>query len=61
MAFVGVGVFALGLLPLVVLTASGARRRGAGAPLAMVAGVCFPVTWAIWYVLDEHPYRRAGS
>jgi hypothetical protein len=61
MEIVGVGVLALCLLALEVLTASGARRRGAGAPLAVVAGVCFPVTWAVWYVVDEHPYRRAGS
>jgi len=44
---------------LVGLTAIGARRRGAGIAVSAVAGVCFPFTWAVWYLRDEHPYRRA--
>ncbi len=39
-----------------VLTMLGARRRGSGRPLAVVSGLVFPVTWVIWYVLDENPY-----
>ncbi|CAN5236995.1 hypothetical protein BH09ACT12_BH09ACT12_33930 [soil metagenome] len=44
---------------LVALTAVGASRRGAGLALAAVAGVFFPVTWTVWYVVDERPYERA--
>jgi hypothetical protein len=40
------------------LTAMGARRRGAGIPISAVAGVCFPFTWVVWYLRDEHPYRQ---
>jgi hypothetical protein len=42
-------------LPLPVLTAMGARQRGVGLPLAVLAGLVFPVTWAVWYVRDERP------
>jgi hypothetical protein len=56
---VTLGITLLGLLVLVLptLTAVGARRRGAGIPLTVLAGVCFPVTWVVWYVRDEHPYQ----
>lgn len=27
-------------------------------PLAALAGILFPVTWIVWYLKDEHPYRR---
>jgi len=50
-----------GLLTLVVLTGVGARRRGHAALPAMVAGVFFPVTWVVWYLRDERPYRQAAS
>ena len=43
-------------LPLPVLTVVGARHRGAPWVLAGVAGIVFPVTCLVWYVLDEHPY-----
>jgi hypothetical protein len=46
-------------LPLPVLTAMGAHRRGVRLPLAVLAGLAFPITWAAWYLRDEHPYRRA--
>lgn len=49
----------LGLVALMTLTAIGAHRRGRGLPGSAAAGVFFPVTWAAWYVRDEHPYRRA--
>ena len=48
-------------LTLPVLTVLGGRRRGYGWPLAVLAGVAFPIAWVAWYVQDEHPYasRRA--
>ncbi len=55
--------FLLGFVPLClalsmpVLTCVGARRRGAGVAAALVAGIFFPVTWAVWYARDERPYR----
>ena len=55
--------FLLGSVPLClalampVLTCVGARRRGAGVASAMVAGIFFPVTWAVWYARDERPHR----
>ena len=55
-------VIALVLLVLLlvpfVLTALGARRRGNSLLSAAVAGLFFPVTWTVWYLRDEHPYRR---
>ena len=45
-------------LPLPVLTALGAHRRGNAVQLAVLAGLFFPVTWTVWYLRDEHPYRR---
>jgi threonine/homoserine/homoserine lactone efflux protein len=56
-------VVAVALVPgasvvaLMALTAIGGRRRGRGLGLALVAGLFFPVTWAVWYLLDEHPGR----
>jgi hypothetical protein len=57
-------IFSIAVLGLIViavaaLTAVGERRRGGHISLAVVAGVCFPVTWVIWYVRDQHPFRRA--
>lgn len=45
-------------LPLAVLTGIGARKRGVAISLALLAGLFFPVTWTVWYLLDEQPYRR---
>jgi hypothetical protein len=45
------------LLGCMVLTASGERRRGRGIAVTVAAGIFFPVTWAVWYVRDERPYR----
>ena len=45
-------------LPLAILTAFGERRRGDGFAAVFVAGPFFPVTWTVWYLGDEHPYRR---
>jgi len=58
MVIVGLIVHAAVSLPLPVLTALGARRRGVALPLAVLAGLVFPATWAVWYLRDEHPYRR---
>lgn len=48
------------LLPLGVLTGIGARRRGAARPTALLAGVAHPLSWAVWYVRDEPPYRAVA-
>jgi hypothetical protein len=58
-----VGATGLGVIVLALgsLTAWGARRRGAGIRLAVLAGVCFPLTWTAWYLRDEAPYKRADS
>ena len=52
----GAGLGIAVLLP--VLTAVGAQRRGRGPAGALLAGIIFPITWAVWYLRDEHPYRR---
>jgi hypothetical protein len=44
--------------PLALLTAIGAHQRGRAMPLAVLAGLTWPVTWTVWYVKDEHPYPR---
>jgi hypothetical protein len=58
MLIVGLILLAVVSLPLPVLTAQGARRRGVAIPRAVLAGLFFPVTWTDWYVRDEHPYQR---
>jgi hypothetical protein len=58
MLIVGLILLAAVSLPLPVLTALGARRRGVAIPRAVLAGLFFPATWTVWYVRDEHPYRR---
>jgi hypothetical protein len=61
MVIVGVLALALVVLPVPALTALGARRRGVGPALAVMAGLFFPITWTVWYLRDEHPYRRSIS
>jgi hypothetical protein len=51
-------LLALAWVPLGVLTAFGARRRGRRWRSALLAGPLFPLTWAIWYFLDD---RAAGG
>lgn len=46
-------------LPLTVATGLGARTRGMSGLSAILAGLCFPVAWAAWYLLDEHPYGES--
>ncbi|TIC83868.1 hypothetical protein E8D34_15000 [Nocardioides sp. GY 10113] len=43
---------------LALLTGLGQRRRGTSGPLVALAGLAFPVTWLIWYLRDERPFRR---
>lgn len=50
----GVGVVWLALMG---LTATGEHRRGHGVFLVLAAGVFFPITWIVWYLVDEQPYR----
>ena len=45
-------------VPLGVLTVVGARRRGQRWRTALLAGALFPLTWTIWYFIDE---RAAGG
>lgn len=47
------------LLGCMGLTASGERRRGHGIAVTVAAGIFFPVTWAVWYLREERPYRTA--
>ena len=47
------------LLGCMGLTASGERRRGHGIAVTVAAAIFFPVTWAVWYLRDERPYRAA--
>jgi hypothetical protein len=60
MLVVGLLVLAAPALPLLLLTALGAHRRGLATPRAVLAGLFSPVTWGVWYVRDERPYRRAS-
>ncbi|HTW14054.1 MAG TPA: hypothetical protein VMF51_02935 [Nocardioides sp.] len=57
----GLLVLAAVALALPVLTGLGDRRRGHGPAHVLIAGLFFPVTWAVWYVRDEQPYQRAGA
>ena len=58
MLFVMLGILGAVGVPLALLTALGAHQRGLALPLAALTGLFFPVTWTVWYVRDEHPYRR---
>ena len=48
------------VLTIMSFTSVGAHRRGSGIALSVLAGICFPVAWAVWYLRDEHPYGRAA-
>jgi hypothetical protein len=61
MMIFGIAVLGLIVLAVAALTAVGERRRGGRILLAVVAGVCFPVTWVVWYVRDQRPFQRAHS
>lgn len=54
-----IGAAVLGVMAVMGLTAVGERRRGHGMVLVVAAGLFFPVTWAAWYLRDEHPYHTA--
>lgn len=51
-------------VPLAILTALGQYRRTHRAGLAVLAGVCFPAVWIVWYLRDDlrraQPYRAPG-
>jgi hypothetical protein len=49
------------LLPLMALTAAGQLRRRRSAAVAVTAGVFFPITWAVWYLRDERPWRSTAT
>lgn len=59
MVILGGAVLGAIVLAVAALTALGERRRGGRVPTAVVAGICFPVTWVTWYVRDQRPFRRA--
>jgi hypothetical protein len=40
------------VLTIMSFTSVGAHRRGAGPALSVLAGICFPVTWTVWYLRD---------
>jgi hypothetical protein len=61
MVIVGLLALVAVALPLLVLTALGAHERGLSVWLSALAGAFFPVTWTVWYLRDEHPYRRVHS
>lgn len=46
------------LIAVMGLTTIGARRRGRGLMVALLAGLLFPIAWVVWYLRDERPYRR---
>lgn len=48
-----------GVLALMGLTSAGERRRGHGIVVALAAGIFFPITWVVWHLRDEQPYRMA--
>ncbi len=50
-------VCAVIFLAMMALTIAGARRRGQHLPVAVIAGIFFPVAWTVWYLRDEQPYR----
>jgi hypothetical protein len=56
------GILALGVavvwLAVGSLTARGAQRRGQRWRFAWLSGLLFPVSWVIWYLVDE---RAAGG
>jgi hypothetical protein len=61
MVVVGLLALVAVALPLPVLTALGAHERGPSIGRAVLAGVFFPVTWTVWYLRDEHPYRKTNG
>lgn len=41
------------MVSLAALTAVGERRRGGRLPVAVLAGLFFPLAWIAWYARDE--------
>lgn len=54
--------FAVLALPvLVTLTAIGGARRGLHPIWSALAGLVFPITWAVWYVRDRQAASVRGA
>jgi hypothetical protein len=51
----------LALLALVTLTAIGESRRGLHVFWSALAGLVFPITWAVWYVRDRRGHLHTGA
>jgi hypothetical protein len=51
-------VLAVVWLAIGTLTLFGARRRGQRWRIAWLSGLFFPLTWVVWYIVDE---RAAGG
>jgi hypothetical protein len=49
------------LLMLMGFTATGGHRRGHGVVVALATGLFFPITWVVWYVRDERPWRSRSA
>ena len=58
MAIVGLLALVAVALPLQVLTGLGAHERGLSIGPSALAGAFFPITWTVWYLRDDHPYRK---
>jgi hypothetical protein len=52
------GLPAVAVVGLMVLTGSGQGRRGGGTAIVLLAAVSFPVTWLAWYVVDRRRLTR---
>jgi len=49
------------VMVLMICTAQGERRRGSHVLTAAVAGLFFPLAWAVWYVRDEFGAPPSGA
>jgi hypothetical protein len=52
------GLLALPWLALGSLTVIGARRRGQRWRTVWLSGLLFPLTWVVWYLVDQRPAER---
>ncbi|WP_162794494.1 hypothetical protein [Nocardioides houyundeii] len=59
MLVIGVVLVVMALaLAVAGLAGLGDRRRGHGFSCVVLAGIFFPMTWTVRYVMDERPYQR---
>jgi len=61
MVVASLAVIGFVVLAVMTLTAVGSWQRGNGFLLATLAGFCFPITWTVWFLRDEHPHQRVGA